>query len=302
MRTLHACLTLIVAALAPLTTTRADDPPPAKLKTQKVTFKLAREDYDVKGLDRAIELVQLPAGKIVLKAPDGKDQEHAIKSIWMAQYETRWDEYNVFWMGEDMTQEQWAARRTPEADKQRELGHWERPEVPESVPFARSENGKSWGVWSYPASCIHFQAAVRYCTWLSKLTGKKFRLSTEAEWEYACRAGGPPVKLDAKALADVAWFADNSDDDPHEVGKKRPNAWGLYDMLGNVGEYVIRDPRDDKGLIAGGTWMDDAKDVHSGAREPYSPKWQKHDPQSPQSTSWFEYDARRIGFRVVMEE
>jgi hypothetical protein len=73
-------------------------------------------------------------------------------------------------------------------------------------------------------------------------------------------------------------------------------------MLGNVGEYVIRDPRDDKGLIAGGTWMDDAKDVHSGAREPYSPKWQKHDPQSPQSTSWFEYDARRIGFRVVMEE
>jgi formylglycine-generating enzyme required for sulfatase activity len=137
---------------------------------------------------------------------------------------------------------------------------------------------------------------------LSKLTEKKFRLPTEAEWEFACRAGDPPIALNPKPLGDIAWFAGNSDDKPHAVGKKRPNSWGLYDMLGNVGEYVIRDSRDDKGLIAGGTWSDEAGDVQSTSREPYSPKWQKTDPQDPPSTAWFYYDLHRIGFRVVMEE
>jgi sulfatase modifying factor 1 len=297
MRTLHACLTVIVAILAPLTSTRADEPP-AKLKTQKVTFKLGREDPFFKGLDRAIELVQLPPGKIVLKGPDGKDHEHAIKPIWVAKYETRWDEYNPFWMGLDLSQKQWdAVRDTVRCHfADRKSGQWERPEAPYSPPDG------GFGISGHPASCIHFQAAVKYCTWLSNLTRRKFRLPTEAEWEYACRAGGPPVKPDAKALADVAWFAGNSNDQPHEVGKKRPNAWGLYDMLGNVGEYVICDPNDTQGVIAGGTWSEPAEDVHSGAREPYSAKWQKNDPFDPQSPCWFDYDARRIGFRVVMEE
>jgi formylglycine-generating enzyme required for sulfatase activity len=153
----------------------------------------------------------------------------------------------------------------------------------------------------YPADCIHFQAALKYCAWLSIVTGKKFRLPTEAEWEYACRAGGPPLKPDRKALEKLAWFADNSGDKPHPVGKKQPNAWGLYDMLGNVGEYVIRDPKDDKGLIAGGSHEDEAEDVHSGAREPYSAAWQKNDPQLPKSRDWL-MGVHRIGFRVVMEE
>jgi formylglycine-generating enzyme required for sulfatase activity len=283
------CLLFCFAILAiPLAATTRADEPPAKLKTQKVSFKLAREDQEPKGLERTIELVQIPPGKIVLKGPDGKDQEHAIKSIWMAKFETRWDEYDVFWMGLDMTNEQWQRYLRDRVS--------ERTEPPYNPPWSR------YGQEGYPASCIGCQAAVKYCRWLSKVTGKKFRLPTEAEWEYACRAGGPPVKLDAKALSEVAWFADNSDDGPHEVGKKRPNAWGLYDMLGNVGEYVIRVPADNKGLIAGGTWMDDAKDVHSGAREPYSPKWQKNDPQIPPSTNWLDYDAHRFGFRLVMEE
>jgi formylglycine-generating enzyme required for sulfatase activity len=271
---------------------------PATLKTQRVTFKLVREDPDIKGLDRAIELVQIPPGKTVLKGPDGKDQEHVIKSIWMAQYETRWDEYNVFWLGLDISEEEWIKNhRTPS----HESGRWERPGIPYQPPFGSNEKGEV-GISGYPASCIHFQAALRYCTWLSGLTGKRFRLPTEAEWEYACRAGGPPVNLDVKALAEVAWFAGNSNDAPHSVGQKRPNPWGLYDMLGNVGEYVIRDPADSKGLIAGGTWSDDARHVHSGAREAYSRKWQKNDPQDPPQQTWFDYDLHRIGFRVVMEE
>jgi formylglycine-generating enzyme required for sulfatase activity len=296
LRCLFFCLAL--ASFTPMAATRAEEPP-TKLKTQKVTFKSVRDEGpDRNGLEHAIELVQIPAGTIALKGADGKDHEHAIKPIWVAKYETRWDEYDVFWQALDMTYEQWRAARDKVQGNSslRESGRWERPDP----PYAPPDGG--FGVSGYPASCIHFHAAVRYCTWLSKLTGKKFRLPTEAEWEYACRAGGPPVKPDAKALAEVAWFDANSDDQPHAVGKKRPNAWGLYDMLGNVGEYVIGNPKETKGVIAGGTWSDHAADVHSGAREPYSPTWQKNDPEIPPSTSWFDYDARRIGFRVVMED
>jgi hypothetical protein len=242
----------------------------------------------------AIPFVRLPPGQITLTDAHGNVAQHDLPAIWIARYETRWEEYDVFWQALDLTDS--------EARKQRsDYRRWrtQRPGPPYNPPYGGLPNFGQ----GYPADCVHFQAALKYCAWLSKHTGKKIRLPTEAEWEYACRAGGPPLKPTAADLADLAWFADNAEGEPHPVGRKRPNAWGLYDMLGNVGEFVIRDPADRKGLLAGGSHQDPARSVHPVAREPYSPIWQKNDPQDPKDTDWLDYDStHHVGFRIVMEE
>jgi formylglycine-generating enzyme required for sulfatase activity len=289
----HLTITIFLIAFA--FPSLADDPP--KLKTQSITLKLASLDAPVvneqklKDYAPKIELIQIPPGQITLKNEDGKEVTQEIKPIWIAKYEARWDEYEVFWPGFDLTRKERDAQR-------QDWKVWRATRVgsPYFPPWGEG------GPVETPACCIHFQAARKYCAWLSKHTGKKFRLPTEAEWEYACRAGGPSLQPDPKTLDKFAWFKDNADGKNHSVGRKQPNAWGLYDMLGNVAEYVIRDSKDDKGLVAGGAWTSEAKDVHRGAREAYRPDWQKNDPQDPKSTDWTDYDRYDLGFRVVMED
>jgi formylglycine-generating enzyme required for sulfatase activity len=281
------------------------DGPATRPRTQTIKIPTKR---DVKNV--SIDLVQLPGGLITLKDEQGRDIEHEVKPIWMAKFETRWDEYNIFWMGLDLAQEE---RYVNSPEEWRRT----RTEPPYLNPTGATPEVTVNGA-GYPADCITLSAAKKYCAWLSRVTEKKFRLPTEAEWEYACRAGGPPLKPDAKALDAVAWFKGNAADLPygarpgtrfdddygriHPVGQKQANAWGLYDMLGNVGEYVVRDPKNEKGLLAGGSFQSEAKDVHSGAREPYSKDWRRNEPQEPFSPDWLTWSMHRAGFRVVMEE
>jgi formylglycine-generating enzyme required for sulfatase activity len=166
---------------------------------------------------------------------------------------------------------------------------------------------------------------MEYCRWLSAKTGKYYRLPTEAEWEWACRAGTTTAFSfgdDESKLGDYAWFEDNSDDLAQKVGMKKPNPWGLYDMHGNVSEWCVDLYKDDSCnkysldkltlnpvllpnnkrypyVTRGGAWIDGADGCRSAARKASSKDWLRRDPQRPQSI-WWMTDADFVGFRLVL--
>ena len=110
-------------------------------------------------------------------------------------------------------------------------------------------NAGSWGRGNQPVINVTWNDAARYTDWLSRITGQTYRLLTEAEWEYAARAAKPQSAAneqtlyffgndDETQLDKYAWYADGNTDGPHEVDQQRPNPFGLFDMNGNVWEWV----------------------------------------------------------------
>src|SRR5439155_2866978 len=99
---------------------------------------------------------------------------------------------------------------------------------------------------AHPIMMVSQNDANAFCQWLSKIEQKNYRLPSEAEWKWACRAGSAaqtPHEGDLDRLRDICWYRSNSQDRPQPVGLRKPNAWGLYDMHGNVSE-MCRDPFD----------------------------------------------------------
>ncbi len=256
-------------------------------------------------------MAPVPAGEFLMgsAASDGKPNErpqHKVKvdAFWMQTHEVTWDSYLMF-----MFADQAMERKNPDAlvDAQ------SRPTGPHlEMSFGRGNNG-------FPAISMTQHAANKYAQWLSAKTGEYYRLPTEAEWEYACRAGTTTAIAPAQ-LGDFAWFAKNSplpgftDGTYHKIGTKKPNAWGLYDMLGNVMEWTldqyapytaaqaenpwVKSATPYPHAVRGGSWNDDADGVSCTVRVASNADWKKQDPQLPKSI-WYMTDAQWLGFRLV---
>lgn len=152
-----------------------------------------------------------------------------------------------------------------------------------------------------PVTSVSWMEAQEFCDELSRKEGTTYRLPTEAEWEYACRAGGTSPSVAGAGNAAVAWYADNSDGTTHLVGLKGPNAWGLHDMLGNVGEWTtdvygpyprVGEDKDPAGpgtgstrVVRGGSWRSFPPALRCAARV-----------GTPAS-----YQLPHVGLRVVQE-
>ncbi|CAA6827096.1 MAG: Serine/threonine kinase [uncultured Sulfurovum sp.] len=156
-----------------------------------------------------------------------------------------------------------------------------------------------------PIRRLTWLSAVAYCKWLSEREGKRFRLPTEAEWEYACRAGSNSKYCfgdDISELGDYAWYKENSEKVTHDVASKKANAWGLYDMHGNIWEWCVDryaenyekasndgSPymvRSEKGIVLrGGSWSAQPDNLRSSTRINLGAS----------SRNYF------VGFRIVVE-
>ena len=152
-----------------------------------------------------------------------------------------------------------------------------------------------------PVEKISWQDAVLFCKKLSEREGKIYRLPTEAEWEYACRAGIPGAVGADGMLYDVAWYASNSDAGTHAIGSKTPNAWGLYDMLGNVsewcGDYYVPDYPRIETVDPAGPEKGSARVIRGGAWDSFPPACRA----AARSSAPSSYQFTQTGLRVVME-
>ena len=281
----------------------------------------------VEGMDVTFDMLPIPGGEFLMGSPEdeadrnddeGPQAEVEIKPFWMGKYEVTWDEYETWATKLDMVR-----RKTKREAQGKEISNWEKLVDAIARPTAAySDMTFGMGRDGYPAICMPQYAAKMYCKWLCANTGRYYRLPTEAEWEYACRAGTTTAYSfgdDPDDLEDYAWYFDNCEDGYAKVGKKKPNPWGLYDMHGNVAEWVLDQLIPDyyarllsgevKGsfaipktlyprVVRGGSWNDDPEQLRSAARMGSTEDWKMQDPQIPQSI-WYHTDAQFVGFRVV---
>ncbi|MEP6947833.1 MAG: SUMF1/EgtB/PvdO family nonheme iron enzyme [Ginsengibacter sp.] len=235
---------------------------------------------------------------------EGPQRNVSISPFWMAAFEVSRDDFDVFYKDETTSQNSTVDAIT-------------RPS-PQYIDFSLGM-GKEGG---YPVNSLSQYAALMYCRWLYNKTGIFYRLPTEAEWEYACRAGTTTSYYfgdDPKELDKYAWYSNNSDHKFQKAGQKLPNAWGLYDMLGNVSEWTL-DHYDEKEMekmtdktkdpavapnkahypkaLRGGSFADDAPALRCAKRFKSDPSWNRRDPQIPKS-KWWLTEAGFVGFRII---
>jgi formylglycine-generating enzyme required for sulfatase activity len=296
------------------------------------------------------EMIPIPGGEFMLGSPESEAGRRAdegpqvrvkVEPFWMGKYEITWAEYQAFMEQYQVFKKLEELRFTStrmesakqELAKMPAVKNYFEKQASEvdavTCPTPLYDSSFTYGPGEeprQPAVTMTQFAAKQYTKWLSGITGQQYRLPTEAEWEYAARAGTNTAYSfgnNPEELGDYAWTGDNSDYQTHEVGGLKPNPWGLFDMHGNAGEWVLDQyvldhygkltdgvtagdaivwpttlfPR----VIRGGSWLASPEDCRSAARQTSDdPEWTLSDPNLPTSPWWFTEEAGTgIGFRII---
>lgn len=299
---------LIAFSLLALTLDRERQTYPVNL--QALSFKAYEQE--IPGSDLSIDFVPVSGGTFLMgspasekgrKADEGPQHSVQVDDFWMSTLELTWDQFELFLYRETDSEI---------ITENRQIALEVDGVSAATMPYVNFNKP------GYPLVNVTQYAASSFCKWLSAKTGHFYRLPTEAEWEYASRAGSSgPFPFDENELDDYAWYADNSTDKFQKGGQKKPNALGLYDMQGNVAEWVLDGYVDNytqhaatpinpvlfaedlyPRAVRGGSFQDTGDLLRSASRQYSDKSWKKRDPQIPKSLWWLT-DALHVGFRVV---
>lgn len=285
----------------------------------------------IPGTDIVFEMQPIPGGKTKIGSPateakrgadEGPQFEVEFEPFWMGTYEVTWAEYKKYMSLHDVFKQFVAEKIRPITPENKALVITAPSNLYDpSFTFSLGEEPK------LPAVTMSQYAAKQYTKWLSGVTGEFYRLPTECEWEHAARAGSSTAYHfgdDPKLLKEYEWTFDNSGETTHDVGKKKPNAWGLYDIHGNVSEwtldeYVVKHYEKFAGkavksadaiawptrlfprTVRGGCFDDDAEKCRAAARRGSNDdEWRSEDPNVPKSPWWFTNRlALGVGLRLM---
>ncbi|MCF6358865.1 MAG: SUMF1/EgtB/PvdO family nonheme iron enzyme [Draconibacterium sp.] len=302
----------------------------------------SHEDYTetIPGTTISFNMKAIPGGSFKIGSPDneqmrktdeGPQKEVKLSPFFMAEIEITWDTYLAFYSATA------AEGRSTDTEGSRTEADVDAISGP-TPPYGQPD--QNWGLGNRPAITMSYHSAETFCKWLTQVTGKTYRLPTEAEWEYAARGGtetpfffeGNPKDFGEKGFIGKMFgkgsdeinnyiiFSGNSQLKTAEPENVEANPFGLINMLGNAQEYCsdwyaedtynkLKDgevnPKGpasgDEHVIRGGSFKSEIGEVRSAARDfTRSTAWMKTDPQMPKSIWWLS-DCNYISFRVVCE-
>jgi len=303
------------------------------------------ENYSrtIPGTNLNFDMVYLPGGEFEMGSPEDEPGHEAdegpvhrvrVKPFWICKTEVTWNEYEQYAITADSLMLDAVTLASPKLNREwiRRFGRWvvQRTEMFVYDLDAVTRPSPYYGAYDHgmgrrkkPAIGMSWLGAKSYCEWLSKKTGENYRLPTEAEWEFAARAGNSTAYCfgdNPAQLRYYGWYEDNSDWETKRVGLSKPNAFGIHDMHGNVWEFcadaydstfyaalsrneISVDPFREleeglKPVLRGGSWDDPPTELRSANRLEKQEWWNDRDPQRPRGRWWL-VDANMVGFRIV---
>ncbi len=341
MRFLPTTLTILLVALATTTLLGEDSIGISKTKPSSGRFVAIEDGFMVPytmvipGTNAKMTMVPIPGGEFSLGSPAGGDDSSSgqqkqvrvrVEPFWMAKTEVTWAEYQPFMNLYEHFKE-FEHRKVRVVNKDNPVDAITAPTelYDPSFTFEYGEEPQQ------PAVTMTQYAAKQYTKWVSGVSGHRYRLPSEVEWEYACRAGTTTAYHfgdDPAQLDDYAWHIGNTPEQPQHVGTKKPNPWGLHDMHGSVWEWVLDGYAEDSyqqlanksqgktihakeaiswptkaypRTVRGGSWEETPERCRADAKlGSNDPDWKLEDPNLPLSPWWFTSDpARGVGFRMV---